>query len=114
MAVNMRGRFGKCIENISLKMPGTVPSTLSCNSLSLGSSLSGAFITYVIHVQVKLWITISDPHSVSYGYSDLQSYAPGVNGAAVGYYLAAHTLIKSHARAYRLYEKEFRNLQEGK
>jgi lactase-phlorizin hydrolase len=65
-------------------------------------------------VQVKWWITINDPHSVSYGYSDPQSLAPGVNGTAVGYYLAAHTLIKSHARVYRLYEKEFRDSQGGK
>lgn len=63
---------------------------------------------------MKWWITINDPHSVSYGYSDPQSFAPGVNGAAVGYYLAAQTLIRSHARVYRLYEKEFRNSQGGK
>jgi lactase-phlorizin hydrolase len=63
---------------------------------------------------VKWWITINDPHSISYGYSDLQSFAPGVNGTNVGYYLAAHTLIKSHARVYRLYEKEFRKSQGGK
>jgi len=65
-------------------------------------------------LQVKWWITINDPHSISYGYSEPHSFAPGVNGTAVGYYLAAHTLIKSHARVYRLYEKEFRNSQRGK
>ena len=65
-------------------------------------------------MQVKWWITINDPHSISYGYSEPHSFAPGVNGTAVGYYLAAHTLIKSHARVYRLYEKEFRNSQRGK
>jgi beta-glucosidase/6-phospho-beta-glucosidase/beta-galactosidase len=95
-------------------MPGAFPSTLFCNSLSLGSSLSSIFITYIIHLQVKWWITINDPHSIAYGYSDPQSFAPGVNGTAVGYYLAAHTLIKSHARVYRLYEQEFRNSQGGK
>jgi len=95
-------------------MSGTFPITLFCNNLSLGSSLSSIFITYVIHLQVKWWITINDPHSISYGYSDPQSFAPGVNGTAVGYYLAANTLIKSHARVYRLYEQEFRNSQGGK
>lgn len=65
------------------------------------------------HAQVKSWITINDPHSVSYGYSDPGPYAPGVNGGAVGYYLAAHTLILSHARAYRLYDAEFRSTQGG-
>jgi lactase-phlorizin hydrolase len=63
---------------------------------------------------VKWWITINDPHSISYGYSDPQSFAPGVNGTAVGYYLAAHTLIKSHARVYHLYDQEFRASQGGK
>ncbi|XP_021938454.1 myrosinase 1-like isoform X2 [Zootermopsis nevadensis] len=63
--------------------------------------------------RVKSWITINDPHSVSYGYSDPGPYAPGVNGGAVGYYLAAHTLILSHARAYRLYDAEFRSTQGG-
>jgi len=95
-------------------MQGTFPSTLFCNSLSLGSSLSSIFVTYVIHLQVKWWITINDPHSIAYGYSDPQSFAPGVNATAVGYYLAAHTLIKSHAKVYRLYEQEFRNSQGGK
>jgi beta-glucosidase/6-phospho-beta-glucosidase/beta-galactosidase len=64
-------------------------------------------------VQVKRWITISDPHSISYGYSDPQSFAPGVNGTAVGYYLAAHTLIQAHARVYRIYDDEFRSIQQG-
>lgn len=64
--------------------------------------------------RVKCWITISDPHSISYGYSEPQSYAPGVNGTAVGYYLAAYTLIISHANVYRLYEQEFRTKQRGK
>jgi lactase-phlorizin hydrolase len=63
--------------------------------------------------KVKWWITINDPHGIAYGYSDPQFFAPGVNGTAVGYYLAAHTLIKSHARVYRLYEQEFRNSQGG-
>ncbi|PNF23684.1 Myrosinase 1 [Cryptotermes secundus] len=64
--------------------------------------------------RVKWWITISDPHSISYGYSEPQSYAPGVNASGVGYYLAAYTLITSHANVYRLYEQEFRSKQRGK
>jgi hypothetical protein len=66
-----------------------------------------------MNVQVKWWITISDPHSISYGYSEPQSFAPGVNGTGVGYYLAAHTLIKSHARVYHMYEDEFKSTQQG-
>jgi hypothetical protein len=62
---------------------------------------------------VKRWITISDPHSVSYGYSEPDTYAPGVNGTGVGYYLAAHTLIRSHAKVYRLYEKKYKSAQNG-
>lgn len=41
------------------------------------------------------------------------AYAPYLHLNSTGYYLAAHTQLISHAKAYRLYEKEFKSKQQG-
>ena len=46
--VNRRGRYGECIQNVSPQMTSTFSSSLFCDSLRLGSSLSSIFITHVI------------------------------------------------------------------
>jgi beta-glucosidase/6-phospho-beta-glucosidase/beta-galactosidase len=64
-------------------------------------------------VQVKWWITFVEPDNTAKGYIPSWKKAPGVNSPHVGFYLAIHTLIKSHSRAYHLYSNEFRNTQKG-
>ena len=39
--------------------------------------------------------------------------APGITGRGDRIYKVAHNLIKSHAKAYRAYEKEFKSTQKG-
>ena len=39
--------------------------------------------------------------------------APGITGRGDRIYKVAHNLIKSHAKAYRAYEKEFKDKQKG-
>lgn len=39
--------------------------------------------------------------------------APGITGKGDRIYQVAHNLIKSHAKAYRVYEKEFKQKQKG-
>jgi lactase-phlorizin hydrolase len=39
--------------------------------------------------------------------------APGLTGQGDKIYAAGHNLIKAHAKAYRIYEKEFKNSQKG-
>lgn len=39
--------------------------------------------------------------------------APGLAINGSGEYLAAHNIIRAHAKAYRLYEREFKKTQKG-
>ncbi|CAH0774806.1 unnamed protein product [Bemisia tabaci] len=63
--------------------------------------------------QVKWWITINEPLEVVSGYSE-KRYAPFLDLYGIGDYLAGHTLLRAHAKAYRLYDNEFRAKQNGK
>ena len=40
-------------------------------------------------------------------------FAPGINDPGFAPYKAAHTLIKAHAKAYRLYDRNYRSVQGG-
>jgi beta-glucosidase len=64
--------------------------------------------------RVKYWITFNEPFNtceVGYG---LAVAAPGILGEATQPYLCAHTILKSHAKAYRMYESEFKPAQQGR
>lgn len=63
--------------------------------------------------QVKWWCTINEPYYQAFGYEGT-IFAPGLNSTGIGGYMAAHNLIKAHARAYHLYEKHYRSKQKGK
>ena len=39
--------------------------------------------------------------------------APGLGQTGTADYLAGHNLIKAHANAYRVYDREFRSKQQG-
>ncbi|KAL0266520.1 UNVERIFIED_CONTAM: hypothetical protein PYX00_009032 [Menopon gallinae] len=63
--------------------------------------------------RVKLWVTINEPLQITlYGYGK-DGLAPALNRSGIAEYLAGHTLLISHARAYHLYDTEFRQLQGG-
>lgn len=62
---------------------------------------------------MKWWITINEPLEVVSGYSE-KRYAPFLDLYGIGDYLAGHTLLRAHAKAYRLYDNEFRAKQNGK
>lgn len=63
--------------------------------------------------RVKHWITFNEPYNTcELGYG-VAVAAPGILGEATQPYLCAHTVLKSHARAYRLYEREFKDVQKG-
>ncbi|XP_063243403.1 myrosinase 1-like [Bacillus rossius redtenbacheri] len=63
--------------------------------------------------RVKWWITFNEPYTILYGYRS-QCFAPGLLVCGVGEYLVIHNLLKAHARAYHLYDDEFRSTQKGK
>ena len=63
--------------------------------------------------RVKKWVTFNEPSTFcELGY-DIAVYAPGIRGSPTGAYLCAHNVLKAHALAYRIYEKEFRAVQKG-
>ncbi|XP_049938908.1 myrosinase 1-like [Schistocerca serialis cubense] len=64
--------------------------------------------------RVKWWQTFNEPGSVVLGYSGGFLIAPGINSSGVGDYMAAYTLLKAHAGAYRLYDEKYRQTQKGK
>lgn len=61
---------------------------------------------------MKWWITLNEPLEVIGGYGS-QHYAPYYNYHGVADYLAAHNLIRAHAKAYHIYDSEFRAKQSG-
>nr|APM84101.1 GH1 beta-glucosidase [Microcerotermes annandalei] len=64
--------------------------------------------------RVKWWNTINEPQIHAMGYSEPFGLAPNILTPGHGQYLAVHTFLLSHARAYRLYEREFKAKQGGK
>jgi beta-glucosidase/6-phospho-beta-glucosidase/beta-galactosidase len=64
--------------------------------------------------RVKWWNTINEPQILTWGYSIPAGTAPNILTPGYGQYLALHTTLLSHARAYRLYEREFKEKQGGK
>ncbi|KAF2887788.1 hypothetical protein ILUMI_18385, partial [Ignelater luminosus] len=63
--------------------------------------------------RVKLWLTFNEPKQTCYEGVGGYNKAPGYESSGIGDYLCAHNLIKAHARAYHLYDKEFRPKQNG-
>lgn len=64
--------------------------------------------------RVTVWITHNEPYDFcvegyGYGIDGPMVYAPGV-----GEYLCAHHVLLSHAAAYHLYDKSYRQDQKGK
>lgn len=58
--------------------------------------------------RVKYFITINEPYQICYqGYGDT-SKAPRVNIKGVADYMCAKNLLLAHAKAYHIYDQEFR------
>ena len=62
---------------------------------------------------MKYWITINEPLSFTTGYESATFGAPAISATGYGRYLSTHTLLMAHARAYHLYDDEFRITQQG-
>lgn len=63
---------------------------------------------------VKWWVTINEPKQVCLAGYDLGSFAPGRVSHGVGGYICAKNNLLAHAKAYHIYDKEFRKTQGGK
>ncbi|KAF6215120.1 hypothetical protein GE061_009869 [Apolygus lucorum] len=62
--------------------------------------------------KVKWWMTINEPYSVVKGYG-AEDFAPALNLVGTGDYLCGHNLLRAHAKAYRVYQKNYAH-QGGK
>lgn len=63
--------------------------------------------------KVKYWITINEAGEICKGYAYEHFYPPNIHSPGIGEYRCAHTILLCHARAYRLYENNFRKLYNG-
>ncbi|XP_077982368.1 cytosolic beta-glucosidase-like [Glandiceps talaboti] len=63
--------------------------------------------------RVKFWITLNEPWVIAINGYEGGDMAPGIQGEGQAVYIVAHNLIKSHARAWHIYDDEFRDEQNG-
>nr|AHZ59661.1 glycoside hydrolase family 1 [Phyllotreta striolata] len=63
---------------------------------------------------VKWWITFNEPQSVCSGGYGAGIVPPLIKSPAIGEYQCVHNLIKAHAKAWRIYDQQFRKTQKGK
>ncbi|CAG9832194.1 unnamed protein product [Diabrotica balteata] len=63
---------------------------------------------------VKLWTTINEPKQVCRPGYGTGVFPPNVNSNGVGEYICVKNILLAHARAYHIYDKEFREKQQGK
>lgn len=63
--------------------------------------------------RVKFWITINEPKQICYeGYGSADK-APLLNMTGIAEYLCAKNILLAHAKAYRLYDEQYRSKQNG-
>ncbi|KAJ3666409.1 hypothetical protein Zmor_001851 [Zophobas morio] len=62
---------------------------------------------------VKYWITFNEPLESCYQGYGTGTMAPGYSHSGLTDYKCAHNIIKAHAKAYHVYDEEFRTQQQG-
>ncbi|XP_053618472.1 myrosinase 1-like isoform X2 [Plodia interpunctella] len=64
--------------------------------------------------RVKTWVTINEPIAICEGSYSLGLLAPGLKSLQhIGTYLCNKHVLLSHAKAWRIYDKEFRSMYKG-
>nr|XP_026496812.1 myrosinase 1-like [Vanessa tameamea] len=63
---------------------------------------------------VKIWTTMNELHQHCLNGYGSNYFVPVLESHGIGEYLCAHYMLLGHARAYHLYDKEFRPKQKGK
>ncbi|CAH2097407.1 unnamed protein product [Euphydryas editha] len=64
--------------------------------------------------RVKIWITLNEPITFCDIAYNVGTQAPGYISPGVGNYICNKNTMLAHAKAYRVYDKEFRSKQKGK
>ncbi|XP_053601049.1 myrosinase 1-like [Plodia interpunctella] len=63
--------------------------------------------------RVKHWITFNEPREICYEGYGAATKAPILNATGIGNYLCAKYLVLAHARAYHLYNNQYKASQGG-
>ncbi|XP_068620856.1 myrosinase 1-like [Battus philenor] len=63
--------------------------------------------------KVKKWVTINEPYQICYYGYGRDFFAPALDIKGVADYFCAKNLLLAHAKAYHIYDKEFRPIQRG-
>lgn len=63
--------------------------------------------------RTKLWITMNEPKEICYQGYGIDSMAPRLMFGGIAEYLCAKHLILAHAKAWHIYNNEFRPTQDG-
>uniref|UniRef100_A0AAR5P5R5 Cytosolic beta-glucosidase n=1 Tax=Dendroctonus ponderosae TaxID=77166 RepID=A0AAR5P5R5_DENPD len=63
---------------------------------------------------VKNWITLNEPHSYCFLGYGTGYHAPGYALPSEGVYKCAYTSVLAHAKAWHIYDEEFRATQKGR
>ncbi|KAF7284221.1 hypothetical protein GWI33_022373 [Rhynchophorus ferrugineus] len=63
---------------------------------------------------VKWWTTFNEPKQTCGGGYDYGSVSPNRQDPGRGGYICAHNLLRAHAKAYKIYNEQFRAKQNGK
>lgn len=62
--------------------------------------------------RVKTWTTFNEPTLICrHGYSGW--LAPAIPSSGIADYQCSHNVLRAHAKAYRLYDEEYRATQQG-
>jgi beta-glucosidase/6-phospho-beta-glucosidase/beta-galactosidase len=64
--------------------------------------------------RVKYWITFNEPYIFAMKGYDFANFAPGIKEPLEAPYKVVHTMLKCHALAYGIYQREFKDQQQGK
>ncbi|XP_068450472.1 beta-klotho [Clinocottus analis] len=64
--------------------------------------------------RVRYWLTMHNPYLVAVQGYGTGVHAPGETGGPAGFLIAAHNLIRAHAKAWHTYNTHFRAAQKGK
>ena len=70
-------------------------------------------IPMYFELQVKYWITFNEPWIVSYLNYGTGQGAPARKGAGTNSYIVGHNLLRAHAKAARLYKRQYQSKQKG-
>lgn len=63
--------------------------------------------------RVKTWITVNEPKQFAvFGYGS-KRFAPNIVSPGIGDYMAVKNVLLAHARAWHLYDKQYRGKQKG-